>query len=75
MSHITPKIYVACLAAYNNATLHGTWIDADQSVEDLQTEIDDKLKTSRLSINTYGLSDLSRPGNGPDWFTLHPGKI
>lgn len=25
-----PRIYVACLAAYNNGILHGTWIDADQ---------------------------------------------
>jgi len=25
-----PKIYVACLAAYNNGVLHGAWIDAAQ---------------------------------------------
>lgn len=25
-----PKIYVACLAAYNNGILHGAWIDAAQ---------------------------------------------
>ena len=24
-----PRIYVACLAAYNNGILHGVWIDAD----------------------------------------------
>ena len=29
---ITPKIYVACLAAYNNGHLHGEWIDATQDV-------------------------------------------
>ncbi|WP_339798097.1 antirestriction protein ArdA, partial [uncultured Hyphomonas sp.] len=23
-----PRIYVACLAAYNNGRLHGAWIDA-----------------------------------------------
>ena len=23
----TPRIYVACLAAYNNGCLHGRWID------------------------------------------------
>ncbi|HCN93064.1 MAG TPA: antirestriction protein ArdA, partial [Hyphomonas sp.] len=23
-----PRIYVACLAAYNNGRLHGRWIDA-----------------------------------------------
>jgi antirestriction protein len=25
-----PRIYVACLAAYNNGNLHGAWIDATQ---------------------------------------------
>lgn len=25
-----PRIYVACLAAYNSGILHGTWIDATQ---------------------------------------------
>jgi antirestriction protein len=31
----TPRIYVACLAAYNNGILHGEWIDADQSADDI----------------------------------------
>ena len=26
--HSRPRVYVACLAAYNNGCLHGTWIDA-----------------------------------------------
>jgi hypothetical protein len=25
-TQITPKIYVACLAAYNNGILHGQWM-------------------------------------------------
>lgn len=29
------RIYVACLAAYNNGILHGAWIDADQDVDDM----------------------------------------
>ena len=28
-----PRIYVACLAAYNNGYLHGAWIDADQGAQ------------------------------------------
>ena len=28
-----PRIYVACLAAYNNGYLHGVWIDADQDAD------------------------------------------
>ena len=27
----TPRIYVACLASYNNGDLHGRWIDADDA--------------------------------------------
>lgn len=41
-----PRIYVACLAAYNAGRLHGEWIDADQDPEDIQEEIDAMLKAS-----------------------------
>ncbi|KAM3112770.1 antirestriction protein ArdA [Phormidesmis sp. 146-33] len=42
----TPRIYVACLAAYNNGKLHGEWIDCDQDADDIQSEIDAMLKAS-----------------------------
>ncbi|MBD2666694.1 antirestriction protein ArdA [Richelia sinica] len=35
----TPKIYVACLSAYNNGHLHGIWIDATQEPEDIEDDI------------------------------------
>jgi antirestriction protein len=35
----TPRIYVACLAAYNNGRLHGEWIDADQSADELHEDV------------------------------------
>ena len=35
----TPSIYVACLASYNNAILHGVWIDATQSEDEIMEEI------------------------------------
>jgi antirestriction protein len=35
----SPRIYVACLAAYNAGRLHGRWIDADQSTEDIWDEV------------------------------------
>jgi antirestriction protein len=41
-----PRIYVACLAAYNAGTLHGAWIDADQPAEDIHTAVRDMLATS-----------------------------
>ena len=43
---VTPRIYVACLAAYNNGILHGRWIDADQDAEDIQAEIQAMLAAS-----------------------------
>lgn len=35
----TPKIYVACLSAYNSGHLHGLWIDATQEPEDIEDDI------------------------------------
>ena len=44
----TPKIYVACLAAYNNGFLHGQWIDANQEAEAIHAEIQDMLAQSPI---------------------------
>ena len=46
---ITPRIYVACLAAYNSGILHGAWIDADQDEEAMRSEIAAMLKASPVS--------------------------
>ena len=43
---VTPRIYVACLAAYNNGKLHGAWIEAIQDAEEIQSEIAKMLKAS-----------------------------
>jgi antirestriction protein len=44
----SPRIYVACLAAYNNGKLHGVWIEFSEGIEadDVQTAIDAMLKAS-----------------------------
>lgn len=34
-----PRIYVACLAAYNSGILHGRWIDAAQDIDALWCDI------------------------------------
>jgi antirestriction protein len=34
-----PRIYVACLAAYNNGKLHGAWIDARQSADGIGRDV------------------------------------
>jgi len=44
----TPSIYVACLAAYNNAILHGAWIDATQDPDAIRQAIKSMLKASPI---------------------------
>lgn len=39
LSDNNPRIYVACLAAYNSGFLHGAWIDADQEANQIRDEI------------------------------------
>jgi antirestriction protein len=41
-----PRIYVACLAAYNGGRLHGAWIDADQDAKAIWSEVKAMLKAS-----------------------------
>lgn len=50
MSTTPRRIYVACLASYNNGVLHGTWIDVEGLDEDeIMEEVRDKvLLTSRF---------------------------
>jgi len=40
------KIYVACLASYNNGILHGAWIDATQGEDGIWTDVKAMLKSS-----------------------------
>lgn len=65
MADAMPRIYVADLAAYNDGTLHGKWIDAAQSPEEIQAEIDEVLSSSpepfaeEWAIHDYeGFGDL-----------------
>lgn len=44
---ITPRIYVACLAAYNNGYLHGEWLDVDNE-DQVRNGINKILKTSPI---------------------------
>lgn len=41
-----PSIWVACLSAYNSGYLHGAWIVPKKTVEELQEQINEVLKTS-----------------------------
>ena len=56
----TPRIYVACLAAYNGGTLHGEWIDADQSADDIATSSDiltGIASACLLPLTMFGIED------------------
>lgn len=44
----SPRIYVACLAAYNSGTLHGAWIDADQDADAIMTDVQAMLADSPI---------------------------
>lgn len=41
-----PRVYVACLAAYNNGRLHGEWIDAAQDADEIGEEVQKMLAAS-----------------------------
>ena len=60
----TPRIYVACLAAYNNGVLHGGWIDADQGEEGMRAEIAAMLKASPIpNAEEYAIHDYEGFGD------------
>lgn len=42
------RIYMACLAAYNNGILHGRWIDATIGADAIWSEIKEMLATSPI---------------------------
>lgn len=44
----SPRIYVACLASYNNGILHGAWIDCTISSDHIQDQLNIMLKASSL---------------------------
>ena len=54
----TPRIYVACLAAYNNGYLHGAWIDTDQDADQIRDEIAAMLARSPIEdAEEYAIHD------------------
>lgn len=53
-----PRIYVACLAAYNNGYLHGAWIDADQDADQIRAKIATMLARSPINdAEEYAIHD------------------
>ncbi|MET8702763.1 antirestriction protein ArdA [Kitasatospora sp. NPDC004723] len=50
---LTPRIYVASLTDYNSGELHGKWIDADQSADEIMAEVQEMLAASPAAAQ-YG---------------------
>lgn len=68
----SPRIYVACLAAYNAGQLHGEWIYADREAHEILVDIKSMLERSPQScaeewaVHDYeGFSSISL-GEWPD---------
>lgn len=59
------RIYVACLAAYNNGYLHGEWIDATQDMDDIQEQVQAMLKASPIEeeAEEYAIHDYEGYGS------------
>lgn len=58
LSDSNPRIYVACLAAYNSGYLHGAWIDADQDADEIRNEIAAMLARSPIEhAEEYAIHD------------------
>ncbi len=65
MNSLEPKIYVACLAAYNSGYLHGEWIDANQYVDSLYEEINNMLARSPIGeAEEWAIHDYEGFGEG-----------
>ena len=55
---LEPRIYVACLAAYNNGWLHGAWIDVEDDADAVRDAINAMLKASPVSAaEEYAIHD------------------
>jgi antirestriction protein len=53
-----PRIYVACLASYNNGQLHGAWIDAGRDVWELWDDVQTMLAASPVpDAEEYAIHD------------------
>ena len=57
-TNFEPRIYVACLAAYNSGYLHGAWIDATEGVSEMQDQVNSMLTASPIAgAEEYAIHD------------------
>ncbi len=67
-----PRVYIACLSAYNNGYLHGKWIDCTLGYDNLQEEIQEIFNTSPTPGDEWAIHDYDFYGMRIDeWHDLH----
>ncbi|MCP4316242.1 MAG: antirestriction protein ArdA [Hyphomicrobiales bacterium] len=65
LNTVEPRIYVACLAAYNAGKLHGRWIEATDEPEEIHAQIQAMLKDSpERMAEEYAIHDYEGFGEG-----------
>jgi len=65
-----PRIYVACLAAYNNGRLHGRWIDATTAAADFGRCLTGEDAVGRSNFATLNLAHQRIVQSGRDCLIL-----
>ncbi len=61
---LNPRIYVACLAAYNNGHLHGAWIDASDDLDAMRAQVASMLASSPIpDAEEYAIHDYEDFGD------------
>lgn len=69
MTTETPRVYIACLAAYNNGKLHGAWVDATDE-DEINEAIAEVLKTSpEAGAEEHAFHDYEGFGNSLGEYT------
>jgi antirestriction protein len=59
----SPRIWIACLAAYNDGKLHGEWVDGAVEVEELAAAAQRVLETSSIpGVEEYAIFDSDEFG-------------
>lgn len=67
------RIYVACLASYNNGVLHGEWIDAEQDADGIWSDVNEMLRKSPYPNVHVDCPDCNYDG-APDELVGHDGE-
>lgn len=64
--NLSPRIYIACLASYNNGILHGAWADPTLGIQALHDALTEILSTSSMKdAEEWAIHDYEGFGGVP----------